>query len=332
MIKLIMALLYFNMSCQINIGNIQFNTANAVEINQSIQELSDKAKVILPRNARRLLIDGVERTLEKRNVTDYIKVGDQVKIQLGYDNNNITEFEGYVTQLSSDIPLVIECEDEMYKLKKTTFNTTLKDATLLDLLKLIAPGYTYEVIDDIKLGKFIIENASAYEALEALRSDYLMHSYFKGKTLVVGFPSSFAPQEKLVYNLKQVRSKSDLQFVRKDDLKLQIKAISNNSDGSKKVVTVGETGGSVRTLNFMNKTEAELKQLANSNLKSLSFDGYQGSFDAIGTPSPKAGYSCELVDDEYTERTGVYLIEGVTKLFNGSDGYKNVIKLSLKIS
>ena len=329
-----MALLYYNMSCQINIGNVQFNTVNAVEVNQSIKELSDKAKIVLPRNAKELLIDGVVRTLEKRNVTDYIKVGDLVKIELGYDDKNTTEFEGYVTRVGADIPLEIECEDEMYKLRKTTFNHTFKKVSLKELIKFIAPGYTYDIIDDINLGKFIIQNASAYEVLEALRNDYLMHSYFiKGKTLVVGFPSDLKPSTIHVYHTtKSIRSASNLKFVRQDDVKIEIKAISNNSDGSKKVVTVGESGGSTRTLNFMNKTEAELKKVAKANLDTLKFDGYQGSLDAFGTPSPKSGEGAKIIDPEYSEREGVYLIEGVDKFFNSSDGFKNVVKLSMKIS
>lgn len=332
---LIMASLYFNMACSITVGEVQMDVCNSVKISQSIKQLSDTAEIVLPRNFANSQVAGKVDSLERKNILDFIKVNDPVKIDLGYDDDVETEFEGYVTQVGSDIPLLIKCEDEMWMLKKSTFNKTFKKVKLSELLLFIAPGYTYEIIDDIDLGKFIIQKASAYETLEALRKDYLLHSYFKGKTLVVGFPANLNPEVKHQYNLsRNIRDASSLEFLRKDDVKLQIKAISNNSDGTKTIETVGETGGATRTLNFANKSANDLKLLAEQNLATLSFDGFQGSLSAFGIPRVKAGEAVALTDPNFenSEREGDYLIEGVEKTFNKNDGFKNEVKLSLKIS
>lgn len=331
---LIMALLYFNMTCKVSVGQVQFDTVNSITITQSIKKLSDTAQITLPRNFSQANIAGRVDSLERKNILDFIKVDDPVVIELGYDDDLAIEFEGYVKRVGAGIPLLIECEDEMWKLRKSTFNHTFKKVSLNELIKFVAPNYKYEIIDDINLGKFIIQNASAFETLEALRKDYLLHSYFKGKTLVVGFPASLVPDITHRYNLnRNVRNSSALDFLRKEDVKLQIKAISNNSNGTKKVVTVGESGGATRTLNYANKTENELKHLAEKNLNSLNFDGYQGSFSAFGIPRIKAGEAAQITDPNYpnSEREGIYLVEGVTKTFSESDGFKNVIKPSLKI-
>lgn len=328
-----MSFLYFNMSCRVKLGSVQTTGVTSISTKESFTELSNTAKITLPREYRSAKINGKTDTLERKNIKDLIKVGDAVTIELGYDDRLKTVFEGYVKRISADIPLQIECEDEMFKLRRTTFNESFKSISLLELLNKIAPGYEYEVIDNIPLGKFIIENSSAFEVLEALRKDYLMHSHFRGKTLVVGFPTDLQPQQNHVFNVDHMRSSDSLEFVSKDDVKLEIKAISNNSDGTKEVVTVGESGGSCRTLNFANKSKSDLENLAKKQLESLRFDGYQGSFDTIGEPMVSTGDAVTIKDNNYpnSEREGKYLVEGVERSFDQGSGYKQTVKLSLRL-
>ena len=328
-----MALLYYNMTCKITVGNLQVDTVNSVTIKQSIKVLSDTAKITLPREFREVRAEGRIQSLEQKNILDFIKVGDAVSISLGYDEDVAEEFTGYVTKVSADIPLLIDCEDEMWKLKQTTFNESFENITLSELLKVIAPDYTHEITGEVNLGKFIIQNTSAYHTLKALRKDYLLHSYFRGKTLVVGFPSSMTHINEHTYHMnRNVRDAGSLKFLRKEDVKLQIKAISNNPDGTKEVVRVGESGGATRTLNFSSKTRDELRQLAEENLNSLHFDGYSGTLSAFGLPRIKAGDAANIIDPGYpdSERDGRFLIEQVRKTFS-NNGFKNEVGLSLKL-
>lgn len=328
---ILMALLYFNMVCRITLGNVQFEQVNAVNISQSIKSISDTAKITLPRHFTVKVGDRPEELTRKR-ILDIIKVGDAVTIELGYDDDLATEFTGYISMISADIPMVIECEDEMYKLRKKTFNETLANAKLSDLVKIIAPGYEYDLIDDISLGKFEMKNATGADVFDALRDQYLLHSYFKGKVLTVGFPADISPGTTHQYNInRNIRQARDLHFVRAEDQKLQIKAISNNSDGSKTVVTVGDEGGATRTLNFANKTQDQLKILADRNLKSLVFDGYTGKLSGFGLPRTVAGDAIEITDPEESGREGTYLTEGVEINFSASVGFERILTPSLKI-
>jgi hypothetical protein len=326
-----MAFLYYNMACSVTIGALTTTSITAAQCKESYTELSNVATITLPRECN-FAIKGRSDTLEQKNIRQIIKAGDPVILSFGYDENIFKVFTGYVKKISADIPLVIECEDEMFKLRKSTFNESFKSIKLIDLLNKVAPGYTYNVIDNIDLGKFMISNASGYQVLEALRKDYLLQASFEGKELTVGFPIDLKPQKTHKYNINRLRSASSLEFVSKDDFKLEIKAISNNSDGTKEVVTIGESGGSVRTLNFANKSKEDLESLAKKQIDSTRFDGYQGSFDAFGDRHVMVGDAVELDDPNYpnSERAGKYLVESVERTFD-ENGIKQTIKPSLKL-
>ncbi len=320
------------MSCRVTIGKVQFDFVNSIHIRESIKLQSDTAKLTLPRNIS-ALVAGRNESLERKYLLDFISVDDPVVIEQGYDGDLAVEFEGYVKDISADIPVLIECEDEMYQLRKSTFNTSFSSITLSELLNYVAPEYEHEIIDDVNLGKFIISNASAFDVLESIRKKHL-HSYFKAGKLVVGFPVDIKPGVKHQYNLQRnVRDAQQLHFLKAKDVKLQIKGISNNRDGTKIVETVGEPGGATRTLNFSNMTRDELRNITLKNYNSLSFDGWKGSFSAFGLPRTKAGDGIELTDPEYPDgsREGSYLVESVDNNFTPTTGWERIVKPSLSI-
>lgn len=328
-----MQYLYYNMVCEVTIGDVRFDRVGSITVSQSIKQLADTASIVVPRAFSEVKVAGKTTSMEKRNITDYIKVDDPVNIRLGYNGQLKEEFAGYVTKIGADMPLQIECMDEMAKLKKTTFNKVFESATLKDILRHITSGYVHEVIDNLNIGKYTINNASAFQVLEELRKDYGLHSYFKNAKLHVGFPISIPPRQvhRYVVN-RNVRAKSnDLKFVKKDDVRLLLKAISIGRDGKRIFSEYGKKGGTQRTLHFTEKTREELQKLAEKNYKSLSFDGYQGMLPCWGIPRTKAGDTVEITDPKYSERNGRYLIEGVTIKFNGSDGFLRENKLGLKL-
>ncbi|WP_136464943.1 hypothetical protein [Flagellimonas onchidii] len=328
-----MQYLYYNMSCEVAIGAVVFDRVNSIIILQSIKKLSDTATIVVPRAFSRATVSGKLTSMEKRNITDFIKVDDTVSIKLGYNGSLHEEFKGYVTKLGADMPLQVECMDEMAKLKKNNYVKVFSKASLKDVLNYIAPGHKHEIIDDVDLGKFTIDNKSAFQVLELLRKNYGLHSYFKDGILNVGFPISLTPvaTHRYVVN-KNVRARSnDLKFVKKDDVKLLLKAISINRNGQRLFSEFGDKGGVQRTLHFTGKTIGELRKLAEKNYKSLSFDGYQGMLPCWGEPRTIAGDAVEITDPKYNERNGKYLIEAVTIKFNGSDGFLRENKLGLKL-
>ena len=131
---------------------------------------------------------------------------------------------------------------------------------------------------------------------------------------------------------RNVRAKSnDLKFVKAEDVKLLLKVISINRDGQRYTEEFGDSGGVQRTLHFSDKTKAQLKELAEKNYKSLSFDGYEGTLPCWGEPRTQAGEAVNITDSKYSERNGRYLIEGVSIKFDASNGFLRENKLGLKI-
>lgn len=321
------------MSCEVQIGKVLFDRVHSITISSSIKKISDIATIVVPRAFQRTIVGGRTTSMERRNITDFINIGDPVVIRLGYDGKLQEEFKGFVNRIGADQPLQIECMDAMYRLKKSNFSIAFENLRLKTLLQHIAPEYSHRVIDNVDLGKFTIDNKSAFQVLEELRKNYGLHSYFIEDVLHVAFPISLTPTTTHQYVInRNVRAQSNsLEFVKKEDVKLLLKAISIGDDGKRIFSEFGDKGGVQRTLHFSGKTKNELKRLAEKNFKSLSFDGYQGMLPCWGEPKTKAGDAVAVKDPKYNERNGRYLIEGVTIKFNGSEGFMRENQLGLKL-
>ena len=99
---------------------------SAVEIVRDTEKLTAEAKITLPKKM-------------KWNGSAEIPVhrGDSVRIYLGYNGNLQLAFVGYVRDVGFKTPVVITCEDDMFKLKQmpaqkkayrsVTIETLLKD-------------------------------------------------------------------------------------------------------------------------------------------------------------------------------------------------------------
>lgn len=123
---------------------ITFKWVNNVILEKSFRNLTQTAKITLPRN---LDFQGLNLM---RGSSPLFGRGDRVIIKLGYKNNvtgksTIKEvFRGYITKVGLTTPLQIECEDMMFALKqmKVLYPDTIngeveKKINLQDLLKRI---------------------------------------------------------------------------------------------------------------------------------------------------------------------------------------------------
>ena len=324
---LIMMLMYFNMTTNVIVGNCVFKHINSCEINQSIKELSDYATITLP---RKMYLKTNEVAL-----VDYINIGDEVDIKLGYDGRNYTEFKGYVREITADEPLQIICDDEMYKLKQGNFIESWESVTLKQLLNTIAPDYKIDC-PDVNLGKFEINSASPYIVLQELKRQYGLHTILRDGVLYVGFVGDVKERVPVthVYDLTKNVKKNNLKSQRKESVNLKIKAISNLPNGKKLTVTVGSTDphAAIRTLNFGEKTEAELRKLATETLNTLRFDGYSGNIIGFGFDRTMAGDAIKMINDPEPDRAKHdYFIESV-KIRFGNAFFERINTLSYKLS
>ncbi|NDW10951.1 hypothetical protein [Dysgonomonas sp. 520] len=320
---------YLNLNSRLVITNtetkqsIVFNHISDAEIKLSVKVLGDTATVTIPRRYGKL---------KDKEVLQYIKAGFSVQLELGYNGEYHTEFNGFVREVGSGYPLKIYIDDAFYKLRKNSFNKSWKSVTLKQLLSEIASGYKIEC-PDVDLGTFQIDNASTFVTLQALKDQYGFSAFLKDGTLYCQFAYDVRGVGRIhTYDFTKNVKKHSLTYQRKEDNKVRIRAISNQSTGKKVTVEVGnkEKEASVRTLNFRNKTEAELRKLALKTLDSLVFDGFTGNITGFGYPRVMAGDTLELISPKEPEQNGSYLAESVTIRY-GNAYYERVCDLSYKV-
>ena len=341
--------MYFIPKSQIKIGDVKLYGENAginaVEINISLKDISDSAKITLPRNLLKK---------EGKGILEYIKVGDRVRISLGYDDNINEEFKGFVSKIGDGTPLAVEVDDDWYQFKKSEpINKSWAKTTLEEVLKFCFPGYTIECPKVNLTGGFIMQNATVFEAVKGLKDSYGFFAKIDCDTKKVNcfFPFDFTGWKTHSYvfgtrndetlaklrqrNLTPNVVKNDLKFERKEDLKLQITAIAKQKTGKDLKVTVGSTdnGATKRTLNYGHEitTEKALKEKAEQDLSKMSYDGYSGKVTGFGVPVVRSGDAVKIVDPENLEREGTYLVEAVKITYSLSGGLRRECTLSYKI-
>ncbi|CAI9429698.1 Phage protein D [Candidatus Ornithobacterium hominis] len=332
-----MPYLFFNIEFKITIAeNIVFDVLETLWIENSIEKFSDAAKVTLPREFKNARKGNSGLSFYGKNLLESINVGDAIKIEVGYNGNLDTEFEGYITEIGAEIPLLIECEDEMYQLKKANkLSKTFSKISLKELLKFIAPAYDIEALD-VNLGKFMINNATPYEVITALKEQYGIRCYFKGKVLHAGLLIDMKPASNhdFVFG-RNIRESSDLKYLSKEKRQKKFIAVSLQKGTSKKLKSeYGENiNGEVTVHAPVGLTQTELNDWVKKQHDSQVFEGYNGSVDGWLIPRVKAQDSIQLEDPNYTNkyRNGRYFVEAVTLTADATTGVKRKNKISFKL-
>jgi hypothetical protein len=194
------------LQCQCNISitskgtnrKVSFNFVHSIEIESSYENLTDTCKITLP---RKLTFEG-KKLFEGND--PIFKRGDNIEVQIGYVPNITTVFVGYIKNVGTNVPTVLECEDEMYLLKQWTINYpkkidlitkskkgkllihpkevpfTVKLKELLDYC-LSDHDIEFDVIDNIDLGQRRFVNMTPAGVLDKLKSEYGLYSYFIDK-------------------------------------------------------------------------------------------------------------------------------------------------------
>ncbi|BBQ08157.1 hypothetical protein [Elizabethkingia anophelis] len=329
---------YYNIDVRITIaGKLQFSVVKSITIESTIEKFSDTAKIELPREFKNAKLNDKGESIAQKNLLDYLQVNDPILIEAGYNGELYTEFSGYITDIGAEIPIILECEDEMLKLKKMPMiNKTFSSTTLKEVLKFIAPGYEIEALD-MPLGKFQIERATPYQVIESLKEKYMVRCFFKDRKLYAGLTVDFKPQAVHDFTFgKNIRESTDLKYKVKDSRKRFIKAVSMQKGSTSKKVTYefGDPGESEISLHApLNLNRQQLKEWAEKYYNSMVFDGYEGSIDGWFFPRTEPGDSANIKDPNYPTgyRDGQYFIDGVTTTINETDGIKRQNKLSSKI-
>lgn len=299
-----------------------FDFVNAVEITRDTENLTTEAKITMPKKVKWDKADKIP-----------VKRGDSVKISLGYDDNLQTAFVGYVRDVGFKTPIVITCEDEMFKLKQMpTKKKAYRSVSLETLLKDQGIGYRLNIMGEQALGAYRV-TADTVAALLGKLSEQGIRSFFRYEddtpVLYCGvlFERDTRPAQVFKTGLNIISDQS-LQQQKAENMRLRVKAVSLMPDNKKIKVEVGDADGEHRTLHTYNKTESELKAWAEQEIKRLKRDGLTGSFTTFGHTLVDCLDAIGIVIDGV--KSGVYQVKkNVVKY--GDSGYRQEITLGPRV-
>ncbi len=187
---------------------LTFNFVHTFESESSWKTLTDKAKIVIPKkvyvtdeNGRRYSLAGTNKSIGGFSDTPPLFLrGDKVTIQAGYKyfdsrHNEVaplnTIFEGYISKVSSKIPIEIECEDNMWTLKQANspnknYTGTVEDM-LADMITLVGLPFTVSKKTQTVVGIYRSSDSTTIcEVLAQLKKDFHFEAYFRGNELRCG--------------------------------------------------------------------------------------------------------------------------------------------------
>lgn len=339
--------------CAITIGKLTLNFVHELHIVSSWRDLTDTCTIELPRNLR----VRVQGAATPSNLEDVVRVGDAVRVAYGYgpspepptDPTKLrTEFVGFVTELKPGPPIKIECQDEMYFLKKVGLpSMSWKQATTLDVATYVRDnskrrfGVSLLGNQPVNLGAFRIEKETGAKVFKRLADDYQLHCFFREGQLIIGDPYQARAGKPVRHQLKfgQNIISNTLQYVDAADVQVQVYAKSLLKNDKRKRAFVDVTvpkpsadpdapRGEVRNYTFVGLTEPELRARATAILARLKYTGYAGTLTTFGAPPIEHGDEVQLDDTgaAYPKGGATFSVDKVEKTF-GASGSRRVVTL-----
>lgn len=316
----------YRLSWEITIGKYKVQTLKEVKITTSVLNLSDTASITLP-----------GKYLDKwKSVEDKIKVGDEVVIKLGYDDDNETEFNGYLKRISRDNnSLVLECEDSLYLLNKDVENKEYKkmplNTLLNDILSQVDAGLMLKCDFDYTMEKLVVFHQTGLDVLKKVHEDTKANIWFDGRTLHIHpvYDSLGEVSNPIIYDTKVNVQSNELKWVDKADKKVKIEITYKMPSGQIKKQSYGNDKGETITRYANTSDDSELKKIAENEYNLWNYSGYEGSFTGWLIPRTKSGGSVRLRDQERNE-DGKYYVTGVEIEF-GQNGAKRKVMLGRKL-
>ena len=317
---------------------ITFDGVNDMSIRSTFKNMTDTCEIVFAH----------KYTWKGQNVfstsNPLLKVGDKVKIQIGYNNTLETAFSGYITALNTEEKTVIKCEDELWILKrKLVKNKEYTKVSLKTLLEYtIGSVVPYKATLEYEdLGRFsIINNPTIAQVLEKLRTAYELEVFMREGVLYVGrkylydFADTKTKSKEHTFEFQETIINSNLEWQTNDKSRYYAKVIGLRREGNKKKrreVIVGDTTGAQITRHYYGDySEDQLKTMGTEYLSKMVYDGYRGGFKAFGEPFVLHGDRINLIDKRQPERDGTYFVKGIEYEF-GWNGYFQNIELGNRL-
>jgi len=337
------------LQCEIQIGTFTFDYVQRVEVASSWETFTDTAVITMPtrfKDSNKNIIS-LDRLQAERAL---FKPGDKVVIKLGYFPQLNTIFEGYLKRAQPNTPLIFECEDASYLLKKKNITSfSQRKTTLKALVNHCVNNIVPSKILDAAIGDFKVNNQSfvnIVDVLDLIKNQFGIFSWFRGGELYVDYPSTRTTQTEGAvthdFDFQRNVIDSGLQYETVEPNDITVKGTSIKLDNTKidryayydseGNIKVGSESrqGEQRQYNYIELTQNELDERIKGILPTVIYNGFSGSFTTFGFPVVQHGDKVNITDKRYPERNGTYLVRAVNTTF-GEDGYRQIITLDSKL-
>jgi len=314
----------YDITWKITVGKYKLTMLDSVKILRSVEQMVDTAEIVLPGTCFNQAMD----------IEDKIKRGDAVSIQAGYDDQNVSEFEGFIEAISTDgAAIKIKCEDGIFQFRVPVADKEFINPDVKDILQYLCDqigGYTLSCDYSFKYDKFIIRSATAFDVLKKTQEETRANIYLKDKVLHVH------PQYKEIfghvkYSFQDNIEKSDLEYKNARDRIVMVQVEGKGKDGKIIRETAGSTGGDKVTIKIDGVSDTgTLQRLAHEQLLVKSYTGYSGSFTGWLVPFCDAGYKVSITDKDYEFKNGDYYVIAVETTIGKSGGIRK-ISVGMKI-
>lgn len=316
----------FTLGYDITVGDCRLGMVGKVEIHKSVELLADTALITLP---------GAEYN-KALDVESRIHRGDRVVIILGYTEIGMQEeFRGWVQRISTDNgEITLECEDDLFKFRVAVPDEEMKDVPLDTLLRKvisgIGGGYTVDCSYEWKYDRFVINSATGFDVLKKVQEDSGADIYLEDGVLHIHAPGEKVGKD-VIYDFSQNVQSCNLEYRRADERKVRVVVKAIMPDGTVKEMEVGTTGGDKVEIRCAATDDASMRSRGESEVRRLTFDGYDGSITTWLVPGVLPGDSAELYDRDYEYKNGRYYVRSVTTEF-GADGATRTVELGFRLS
>lgn len=324
----------FVFNSRVKIGKYTFEGGfNDLTIKKSVLIIMDTATMRIP--ALGYLIQNGNFEDTALQTAKLFTEGMPVKIELGYNGNYNTEFEGFVRRVSPASPIVLEMEGYGWQLRRKNIMQSWKNTTLLAVAQELVKGTDIALSDkipDVPLQNLPMHNKNGLECLEILKDRAKCVAYFRGNELYIGLQqlnSRLTVKYKLGWNT--VRD-DKLKYRLADDTRVLVRVTKKLKKGKQLLYEVGDKDGAIHTikLNYING-ESDIKTIGDNALIMAKYTGYEGGLTALLEPYCKPGDTAEIIDTRANERDGKYFVTS-TEVTYSTSGAKRIANIQYKLN
>lgn len=310
-----------SLSAHIAIEGLQpLQTYVAVHCQSSHKQLTDTCKLELTR----------PEGLSDNDLRQLLKPGKRITVQLGYDNRLHPVFVGYIARVSPTSPVEVECEDEMWALKRGTRSMALAQTKLSAVVAQLVPG-TVLNLQDAVLGAVRIDRLTPALALAELGKTTGLPLGYRllrnGTTELTNRPYSRPDQQRVQLHLDGPNCNvvsHDLRFVSTESRPVKLKAIHQLPTGQTQTRILGSDEGAEYIRHYYN--QPDWQTLAQNEYDNLNLGGLQGSVTCFGEPLAYPGDVLDIRSFRWPDLNGRVYVDGVGRTF-GPQGYRQQFNL-----